>query len=388
MSKREDKNLVSFPYRGKRKMLWKKGKCHLIEYDSLPNYLKDNEFIINYYRSEWPLKETIFSIFSVHNETLNVWTHLFGFLIFLALTLFTSTNVPLTQIMETDLQKMQLDFMSHLPFKPNTSSHLRLLGESSTKDKLPSTISRQLSGSLANCSPERYSLTNYSDRCVLVQLSPEEDAASTMLLARLTVNSMNKWPFYAFLFGAMFCLLTSSACHLLSCHSRRFSYIMLRLDYAGISALIVTSFYPLVYYSFMCHPFFRNLYIGFITSFGVTIVLVLLVPIFQTPEFRLVRAGLFFCMGVSGLVPILHKLIMFCDRPEALESTGYELLMGFLYGVGVVIYATRVPERWLPGKFDLVGHSHQWFHVLVIAGAYAHYHAGLVYLKWRDYEGC
>jgi adiponectin receptor len=25
---------------------------------------------------------------------------------------------------------------------------------------------------------------------------------------------------------------------------------------------------------------------------------------------------------------------------------------------------------------------------LVVAGAYTHYHAGLVYLKWRDLEGC
>jgi adiponectin receptor len=54
----------------------------------------------------------------------------------------------------------------------------------------------------------------------------------------------------------------------------------------------------------------------------------------------------------------------------------------------VVVYVTRVPERWMPGRFDLAGHSHQLFHVLVIAGAYAHYLAGLVYLGWRDVESC
>lgn len=62
--------------------------------------------------------------------------------------------------------------------------------------------------------------------------------------------------------------------------------------------------------------------------------------------------------------------------------------MGIFYGLGVVVYATRVPERWKPGKFDLVGNSHQLFHVLVIAGAYTHYLAGLVYLEWRDTERC
>ena len=30
---------------------------------------------------------------------------------------------------------------------------------------------------------------------------------------------------------------------------------------------------------------------------------------------------------------------------------------------GAAIYAMRIPERWYPGKFDLVLHSHQLFHV-------------------------
>lgn len=46
----------------------------LIGYDSLPDFMKHNEFIINYYRSEWPWKQTLLSVFSIHNETLNIWT--------------------------------------------------------------------------------------------------------------------------------------------------------------------------------------------------------------------------------------------------------------------------------------------------------------------------
>lgn len=56
------------------KMLWKKVKYQLVEYHSLPGYLKDNEYILRHYRADWPLKQAVLSIFTIHNETLNVWT--------------------------------------------------------------------------------------------------------------------------------------------------------------------------------------------------------------------------------------------------------------------------------------------------------------------------
>jgi hypothetical protein len=134
-----------------------------------------------------------------------------------------------------------------------------------------------------------------------MQHSMKEDLLN--IIAPLMVRPITRWPFFAFLGGAMFCLLASSTCHLLNCHSERVSYIMLRLDYAGIAALISTSFFPPVYYSFMCNPFFCNLYLGFITLLGIATVLVSLLPIFQTPKFRVIRASLFFGMGFSGIAP-------------------------------------------------------------------------------------
>jgi len=53
---------------------WSKVKYQLLEYHALPPFLRDNEYILGYYRSEWPLKQVLLSIFTIHNETLNVWT--------------------------------------------------------------------------------------------------------------------------------------------------------------------------------------------------------------------------------------------------------------------------------------------------------------------------
>ncbi|KAK4712077.1 hypothetical protein R3W88_006590 [Solanum pinnatisectum] len=385
-----DNQLLSPSKEGKGKRLWKKVKYQLVEYHALPGYLKDNEYILGHYRAEWPLKQALLSIFTIHNETLNVWTHLIGFFLFLALTIYTATKVPTVVdlhslqnlpnvLRKADLHKLQAELLTCLPSLPHMPDLHKL-----RDGLLRSPSNWHIIDLLNNCLPERFSHSNHTDVCVL--RSVKEDVAN--ILAPLLVRPITRWPFYAFLGGAMFCLLASSTCHLLSCHSERLSYIMLRLDYAGIAALISTSFYPPVYYSFMCYPFFCNLYLGFITLLGIGTILGSLLPVFQTPEYRVIRASLFFGMGLSGAVPILHKLVLFWHQPEALHTTGYELLMGIFYGIGALIYAMRVPERWMPGKFDIAGHSHQLFHVLVVAGAYTHYHAGLVYLRWRDLQGC
>lgn len=372
----------------KGKKLWRKVRYQLVDYHSLPGFLKDNEYILGYYRSEWPLKQIFLSIFSIHNETLNVWTHLIGFFIFLALTIYTATQVPKVVdlhslqdlLKKADLQKLQSELIACFPSLPNLSNLQRLKELKASlpyMDKL--TSNWHILELLSNCLPHGLSHSNQTH-------GKSSDIAN--MIAPLLSKPIPRWPFYAFLTGAMFCLLSSSACHLLSCHSPRMSYVMLRLDYSGIAALIATSFYPPVYYSFMCDPFFCNLYLVSITLLGLATIAASLLPVFQSPEYRSFRAALFFGMGVSGVVPVVHKLVLFRNRDEALYTTGYEVLMGVLYGIGALVYALRVPERWMPGRFDIAGHSHQLFHVLVVAAACVHYRAGLIYLKWRDLEGC
>ncbi|KAJ0029895.1 hypothetical protein Pint_13800 [Pistacia integerrima] len=325
-----------------------KSKRHaLVSFWELPDYMKDNEFILNYYRANWPLKEAFFSIFRWHNETLNVWTHLIGFILFLGLAMANLMEIP--QI--SDLISL---LTRSFPISGATN------------------VSQNSEDFFAGA-------TNLIDLKQITQ--PEMDLNPPVM-------PVTRWPFFVFLGGSMFCLLSSSICHLFSCHSHQLSLSLLRIDYTGITVMIITSFFPPIYYIFQCEPQWHFIYLGGITAMGMFTIVTLLAPALSTSKFRAFRALLFSSMGFFGIVPAVHAVIVNWDNPKRDITLAYESAMALFYLTGTAFYVMRIPERWKPGWFDLAGHSHQIFHVLVVFGALAHYGATLVFLEWRDRVGC
>ncbi|KAF0906077.1 hypothetical protein E2562_009084 [Oryza meyeriana var. granulata] len=209
-------------------------------------------------------------------------------------------------------------------------------------------------------------------------VASHDDAAAALL------GGVPRWPRMVFLVGAMACLAISAAAHLLACHSRRASVVFWQLDYAGISAMIVASFVPPVYYAFLCHRPARVAYLSAISALGALVLGALLSPSCSSPRFRRLRAALFLAMGLSGVVPAVHALWLNWGHAACYLALALEVAMGLAYAAGAWFYVSRVPEKWRPGVFDVVGHSHQIFHVLVLVGAVTHYVAVDVLLNWRE----
>lgn len=173
--------------------------------------------------------------------------------------------------------------------------------------------------------------------------------------------------------GAAFCLGMSAIYHTISNHSPLVARIGNAFDYVGIVGLITGSFIPSVYYGFFCAPRLQVLYWTMISVIGLGCSAVSVIPRFRRPEWRSFRAGMFISMGLSAIFPVCHGVLMYGLRQMRMQiGLDWLLLQGFLYILGAVIYAARVPERLAPGKFDILGSSHQIFHTLVVFAAIAH----------------
>nr|XP_043621383.1 heptahelical transmembrane protein 1-like [Erigeron canadensis] len=309
----------------------KKKKFELLRYEELPDYMKDNEYILNYYRADWSLKHAFFSLFLCHNETLNVWTHLIGFVAFLVLTI-----ANLTEFYQV------ADFLQVYKwlFPQDHSAHISHQQMSSSMDT--------------------------------IQLPIE----------------VTRWPLYVYLGGAMFCFVSSSLCHLFSCHALHLNCLLSQLDYTGITVMIITSFFPPIYYLFLCNPIWQYVYLGIISVLGAFAIVVLLSPTRARGKYRFMRTLIFVTMGLFGVIPAIHATIMNWNVPQRNTALGFESAMGFSYLVGAMFYVSRVPEKLKPGWFDLVGHSHQIFHIFVVMGALAHYVSVLILYECRRRLSC
>jgi adiponectin receptor len=62
----------------------KRNESFMGKFSDAPHYLQDNEHIVEGYRIGFDSpKKVIKSLFMVHNETVNIWTHLVGTIIVL-----------------------------------------------------------------------------------------------------------------------------------------------------------------------------------------------------------------------------------------------------------------------------------------------------------------
>ncbi|EPE07041.1 hemolysin-iii channel protein [Ophiostoma piceae UAMH 11346] len=327
---------LALPPMTPRKSRQKRVAYALLSWDDLPAWRRDNVYVQTGYRpTSHSYIASFASVAAIHNESVNIWTHLGGAIV--------ATLLGLTLYVESS----------------EIAAYWASLNET-----LPA-----VTAWLASVTTTALAATGLDDLVLpLATSTAAGDPSATLVLS-------------CFAGGAVACLGMSATYHALSNHSPAVARWGNKLDYTGIVFLIVGSYVPTLYYGFFCHRWWMTLYLYSIGVLGTACLVVSWLEHFRTPAWRPYRALLFVALGVSGVVPIAHSLFWLESgatlgaRYASLNAKiglGWVLLQGALYVFGAFLYAARWPERQWPGQFDIWGSSHQIFHVFVVAAAAAH----------------
>ncbi|KAI1096419.1 HlyIII-domain-containing protein [Rostrohypoxylon terebratum] len=259
------------------------GRIGLLTWKDILPWQRDNEFILtSYRRASYSYTKSLASIFSIHNETANIWSHLLGAVFF-------------AQVLYRYLE----------------------IGINSRDAKLQDIIALSV-----------------------------------------------------YCFSVTACFVLSTIFHTFSDHSQEMHKFGNELDHLGIVLVMWGTGISGTYFTFYCDEFLRNTYFAILSSTALGCGVFTLRPEFRKPTYRTTRFLMYCFLGASLFAPIVHGLFR-VGREElenAMELWSF-LGLALINFSGAAVYAMRIPERWFPGTFDLLGQSHNWMHVLVLTGA-------------------
>lgn len=258
--------------------------------DEFHKFLQDNEFIVKGYRLNFnSYSKIIRSMFLIHNETVNIWTHLLGAILFLGMLIYF--------IFTTDYSSNSLYYREYI----STIHEEYQFTKKAISDSLASMLQELSQSGLVQIYEES---CNTTVSLVLGLLNKYED------LYDVPVQEVKRWPILVFLLSALACLMCSTLFHLFNAHSHKTKVVMNNLDYAGIAILICGSFFPPIYYLFFCEEELIYLYLIAISVCSGIVFAVTFSSNFQEPHCRWFRGVIFLLLGLLGVIPIGHISLM------------------------------------------------------------------------------
>lgn len=237
--------------------------CFIGDWDDAPEFLKDNEFIIRGYRIWFTsVKDLMKSLFMIHNESVNVWSHLFGVILFFIIILYIAIFITPQLLFPTfdkiqsilkgkHFQSIENPMLNYTEY--NYESILQIQIEKHY-DQIKSTIHNNIPMN-SNWESILNEITYFSTSIKQTLLDIIDQNSEAYYSENTVVYQyLVKWPLYVHMIGVILCLFFSSIFHLFSAYSLKASKFLSRIDYTGISILITASTFPPNIYGLGCDP--------------------------------------------------------------------------------------------------------------------------------------
>lgn len=195
----------------------------------------------------------------------------------------------------------------------------------------------------------------------------------------------------AYFSGVAIMLAASSVYHTLTPVSQTLHDCLYVLDLASVSANIVGIAMFVFDRAFVCLKKTRIAYLCAIAAMCFLLLLVACIP--RLREQRVLVVTLFSGVVGTTVLPLVHiNFLAFSPAgsflagpaPSGIHALAVSsIIMLAVYGIGVAIFGTRLPEKHNPGAYDLLFHSHQLWHIFVLLAPLPAY-VGAQYVKGAD----
>ena len=391
------------------------------KYSEAPDYLKDNEYIKEGYLINCNSFDKVFrSILVCSNETINIWSHLIGCIISILLIIFITFFIKtgkIKEISKTEYEDMKLKLneiinplindlnktgkennnyinISQVLNKIKTNSE-NLIDNYGSKSKFISNVEHFVESN-ENLMGQISELSNNSEILEIIIKKWEicynkiTNYINKYIINNIKGENIGRWPLYIMLISAFICFGFSTSFHWFSIYSKELYSFLCRLDYAGITLLIPGSCYPPYFYFYYCEKVIGTIYLTIISTFSFIVFVCTLYPGFHGPNFRRLRGSLFLILGVSTSIPILH-LAFFGKYVKGFEEKPYLIFWyigGIVYVLGGLFFVTRIPEKYIPNKFDYCFYSHNNLHICVLLAFIFHFLGAMDSFYYRQNNKC
>ena len=340
----------------------------LDEFMTNQQYEIDNDFLLQGWRmNHLKLKDCFSSILTLHNETLNIWTHLIGsiimiiIVIWLAFTLDASKEFYMKMVnkikdMSFDLSIQSLSYSVEM-FKANllevyqqqsnniqnaihslenTLNSLLIHGQSVVSfpsyimgiknlNEKPTLWVSQMSEYHKFILDINQQITDLKSVTSLKESIDYNNMAAfqklgNVLPEREGIPNLEIWPIILYLICATLCLLFSVTFHIFHCMNQKTYKTLQRIDLSGIVINIFGAVTGTIFYAFYCDPIKRNvsILIQFISCFGIFLLTVTQEWIHEQRHAGKKAGSFVFCGLFAGLALLSIIIDSYSGSPNAL----------------------------------------------------------------------
>lgn len=192
--------------------------------------------------------------------------------------------------------------------------------------------------------------------------------------------------FFLHFFACFAPFFASPIYHLFMCHQRGQDtyHKLLTFDVCGVWAINACGFLCGIRSTFYCLPLWSTISLTFYTTVSLLSIYFILIANTAKERFKPLMA-----FGAMRYFVVAVRLSFFAfGWTCTLGAIPYYLSMDLLAFIGGALNVARIPERWFPGKCDIIGNSHQIMHILTVLSVVCLHVGSVLDFNWMQEAAC